>query len=120
MLGFLRASLLTAAAFFLTSQAWACTPSDSDFEALAASHSGLTPSAFSALPQEDKDTVCMTRAFIRKFEAQNEVISGPESYSNDYLSADELERTVRANRAYLKSVLMQGKFDKDRFLRSVK
>lgn len=120
MLGFLPASLLTAAALFLTSQAWACTPSDSDFKALAASASGLTPGRFSALPQEDKDVVCMTRAFIRKFEAQNDVISGPESYSNDYLSADEIERTVRANRIYLKSVLERRKFDKDRFLRSVK
>jgi hypothetical protein len=116
----LRASLLTAAALFLTSQAWACTPSDSDFKALAASASGLTPSGFSALPQEDKDLVCLTRAFIQKFEAQNEVISAPESYSNDYLSADEVQRTARANRAYIKSVLEQGKFDKDRFLRSVK
>ena len=120
MFGFLRASLLTTAALFLTSQAWACTPSTSDFKALATSRSALTPSGFSALPQEDKDVVCVTRAFIRKFEAQNEVISEPESYSNDYLSADELERTVRANRAYIKSVLEQGKFDKDRFLRSVK
>src|SRR5260370_26188217 len=120
MLAVLRASLLTVAALFLTSQAWACTPSDSDFKALAASASGLTPSGFSALPQEDKDVVCETRAFIRKFEAQNEVMSEPERYSNDYLSADEIERTVPANRIYLKRILEQRKFDKDRFLRNVK
>lgn len=120
MLAFLRASLLTAAALFLTSQARACTRSVSDFKALAASASGLTPSGFSALSQEDKDLVCETRAFVRKFEAQNDVMTGPERYSSDYLSADELERTVRANRSYLKKVLEQGKFDKDGFLRKVK
>ena len=120
MLGLLRASLLTAAALFLTSQTWACTPSDSDFKALAASASRLTPSGFAALPKEDKDLVCETRAFVRKFEAQNEVLNGADVYSLDYLSADEVERTTRANRAYLKKVLSQRKFDKDRFLQNVK
>jgi hypothetical protein len=109
MLSFLRASLLTAAALFLTSQTWACTPSDSDFKALAASASRLTPSEFAALPQEDKDLVCETRAFVRKFEAPNYVMNEPESYSNDYLNADETERVVRATRIYLKNLLLHRK-----------
>jgi hypothetical protein len=112
--------LVAASAVVLSNVAQACTPSADDFNALASSSSHLTPSGFAALPQEDKDTVCETRAFIQKFEAQNEVMNGAEPYSLDYLSADEVERTTRANRIYLKKMLEQGKFDKDKFLRNVK
>jgi hypothetical protein len=117
MLSLLRVSLLMATALFLTSQTWACTPSDSDFKALAASPSRLTPSGFAALSQEDKDLVCEARAFVRKFEAPNYVMHEAEIYSNDYLSADETARVVSATRVYLKNLLMQRKFDKDGFLR---
>jgi hypothetical protein len=86
-------------------QAQFCNLSDGDIAALAVSASKLTPKGFSALSPDDQNTVCLTRAFIKKLDAQNDVLSEAAVYSNDYLSPDELQRTVLANRAFLKAML---------------
>jgi hypothetical protein len=38
-------------------------------------------------------------------------VNGADTYSLDYLSADEVERTARANRIYIKKMLEEPKFD---------
>jgi hypothetical protein len=79
----------------------ACTPSDSDFSALAASPSRLTPSAYSALAPAQQKSVCDTRAFLRQVDAQKGVVTKIGSYSTKYLSPAENDRIVDATNDYL-------------------
>jgi hypothetical protein len=85
--------------------AQACTPSGSDFKALAASPSRLTPSAYSTLTPAQQKSVCDTRAFLKEVDAQKGAINKIGSYSTKYLSPAENDRIVDASNDYLARLL---------------
>ncbi len=103
-----RILFLAAAAVVSSTAAEACTPSTSDFDALAASPSHLTPGEFSALSPERQELVCSTRAFIKQIDAQKGVMNKIETYSMKYLSPAENDRIVQATNEHLFRLLKAG------------
>jgi hypothetical protein len=94
--------LMLAVLAILTSEAaQACTLSDDDFKALAASPSHLTPSEFSSLTAARQNSVCDTRVFIKHVDAQKGIINELGPYSTKYLTPAEYDRIVAASNAYL-------------------
>jgi hypothetical protein len=73
-----------------------CTPSVSDFQALALSPSRLTPEEFAALTLAQQQSVCNTRAFGKQVDLQKGVITKSRKYSPKYLSPDENDRVSGA------------------------
>lgn len=88
--------LLAALAVLISTAAQACTPSESDFQSLAASPSQLTPSGFSALTPVYQNAVCLTRAFIKQVDDQKGVLTDVKAYSARYLTAAEKLRLEKA------------------------
>ncbi len=70
--------------------------SDSDFKALAASPSRLTPSAFSTLTPVLQNSVCGTRAFLDEIDAKKGAITEVKGYTAKYLTSAEKERVTKA------------------------
>jgi hypothetical protein len=97
--------LLAALAALISTAAQACTPSDSDFKALATSPSRLTPSEFSTLTPAQQESVCVTRAYIEQVDAQKGVINKIGAYSTKYLSPAENDRIVDAVNAHLERLI---------------
>jgi hypothetical protein len=85
----MKVLLLAALAVLISTAAQACTPSESDFQSLAASPSHLTPSEFSALTPVYQNSVCVTRAFLNYVDAQKGVITEIKGYSARYLTPAE-------------------------------
>ncbi len=82
-----------------------CTPSPSDFAALAASPSHLTPQAFSPLTPAQKKSVCGTRAFMKLVDEQKGVMNEMGLYSTKYLSPAENNRMVDASTDFLARIM---------------
>jgi heme oxygenase len=91
--------LVTALAGMLSTVAEACTLSESDFTALAASPSHLTKSEFDALTPTMQRVVCSTRTYIAHVDAQKGVLKDVESYSRKWLTSAENARIVAAGNA---------------------
>lgn len=99
-------TLLLAAAMAMTATtSFACSASDLDFNALAGSPSQLTPAKFTAMTPAQKKSVCDTRAFIKKVDAQGGVINGIDNYSTKYLTSDENGRINDATTQYVNGLL---------------
>src|SRR5258708_27518388 len=106
-MNFLVVSALVA---MISTTAQACNPSDSDFKALAASPSRLTPGEFSGLPPERQELVCSTRVFIRQIDAQKGIMNEMEKYSPKYLSPAENDRMIDASNAFLTKIFKSKGF----------
>ncbi len=92
----MKVLLLAAWAVLISTAAQACTPSESDFRALAESPSHLTPSGFSALTPPYQNAVCLTRAFIKQVDDQKGVLTDVKAYSIKYLTLAEKLRVQKA------------------------
>ena len=92
----MKVLLLAALSVLISTAAQACTPTESDFQALAASPSQLTPSGFSALTPVYQNSVCNTRAFIKQVDDQKGVITDIKGYSSKYLTPAEKQRVEKA------------------------
>lgn len=92
----MKVLLFAALAVLISTAAQARTPSESDFQSLAASPSQLTPSGFSALAPAYQNAVCLTRAFIEQVDDQKGVITDVKGYSARYLTPAETPRVEKA------------------------
>lgn len=92
----MKVLLLAALSVLISTAAQACTPSESEFQALAESPSHLTPSGFSALTPVYQNSVCQTRAFIKRVDDQKGVITEIKGYSSKYLTPSEKLRVEKA------------------------
>jgi len=97
--------MAAALAGMASTAAQACTLSEDDFTALAASPSHVTPSEFPHLQASQQKSICETRLFIAHIDAQNGVIKEIEPYSIKYLSPAENKRVVAASNAFLDNLL---------------
>jgi hypothetical protein len=97
--------ILAALAIATSAPSQACTLSDDDFKALAASPSHLMPSEFPALSSAQQNSVCQTRVFIKQVDAQKGIINELGPYSTKYLTAAEYDRIVAASNAYLERLI---------------
>ena len=101
----MKVLLLAALGVLMSTAAQACTPSESDFQSLAASPSQLTPSAFSALPPLSQNAVCVTRAFLKEVDDQKGVITDVKGYSAKYLTPAEHQRIEDASEVFMEKTL---------------
>ena len=105
----MKVLLFAALALLISTAAQACTPSEGDFQALAASPSHLTPSGFSALAPVNQNSVCLTRAFIKQVDDQKGVITVVKGYAAEYLSPAELKRIQDASDDLVVKIMQQKK-----------
>jgi len=91
-------------------QSETCTPTGSDYEALALSPSRLTPEGFLALEPARQKLVCSTRAFSKQVEMQGGFIDKMERYSPKYLGPSENSLIVAASDDYLQRLLKSKGF----------
>ena len=97
--------VLAALAVLTPAATQACTLSDDDFKALAASPSHLMPSEFSTLTPARQNSVCDTRVFIKHVDARKGIINELGPYSTKYLTPAEFDRITAASNAYLERLI---------------
>ncbi len=87
-----------------------CTPSPSDYQALALSPSKLMPGAFSALTLAQQKMVCSTRAFNQQVALQKGVMDKMKIYSTKYLSPAENDRMDAASNDFMQRLMKSKGF----------